>query len=462
MNKKLKILVPLVILAGVAAGLALPVSNLVVGLPVNRSLASIEATDPLFTHARDIMGQKCANCHTSDYVLPFYAKFPVAQDIIEKDIKLGLEFLDMPAALAHKETPAVSEVDLAKIEYTVDHKTMPPLRYLALHWNGGLTAKEADAVREWVKKTRAATYAEASLPQELKEHVIHPVPKSHNEDPAKVAIGGKMYNEKRLSKDDSLACAGCHELDKGGTDQLPVSKGVGDQLGPINAPTVFNAVFHTKQFWDGRAADLQEQADGPVNNPLEMASNWEEACPKLNADEALKQEFTAVYPEGFSKDTVTNAIATFEKTLITPNCAYDRYLEGDENALNAEAKAGLALFMDFGCAMCHVGKAMGGQSFEKMGRMADYFADRGNITDADHGRFSVTKNEADKFKLKTPGLRNIAITFPYFHDASTDDLGEAVAVMTKYQVGRTVTEKEQAEFVAFLKSLTGELNGRPL
>jgi cytochrome c peroxidase len=208
---------------------------------------------------------------------------------------------------------------------------------------------------------------------------------------------------------------------------------------------------------------LQEQADGPVNNPIEMATNWEEVIPKLEQDEALTQEFLAVYPEGYSKDTITEAIAEFEETLITPNAPFDKYLMGDENAIGEDAKQGYAHFKEFNCATCHVGKILGGQSFEKIGLKADYYADRGiEVIPEDLGRFNVTKDENDRYRLKTPTLRNITVTYPYFHDGSTSDLGEAVEVMAKYQVGKTLSPQQNEQIVAFLETLTGEYNGEPL
>jgi len=458
----MKRLVLVVIVLVVVAGLALPVSNLVVGLPASNSLSAIQTTDPHFDKAKAILAAKCVNCHTSEYNLPFYGKFPIAKPVIEWDIHEGIEYLDLVAAFQTQKGAPVSEVVLAKNEYVVERGTMPPMRYLALHWNGGLSASEKETVLAWVKETRRNHYAPAGLPPEVRERVIQPLPEDHGQDPAKVALGDKLYHDVRLSKDNTVSCASCHGLDKGGTDQEKFSEGVGGATGDINAPTTFNSGFQFVQFWDGRAATLEDQADGPVNNPIEMASNWPEAIPKLEQDAALTAAFKAQWPEGYSKDTVTSAIAIFERTLITPNSAFDKFLKGDQGALSPEARQGYGTFLDYACATCHAGKLMGGQSYEKMGRKADYFGDRGNVGKADYGRFNVTGEEEDRFRLKVPTLRNIALTMPYLHDGSTSDLAEVVGIMAKYMAGRDMASNDVGAVVQFLNALTGEYNGQVL
>ncbi|MCL5098428.1 MAG: cytochrome-c peroxidase, partial [Candidatus Omnitrophica bacterium] len=227
----------------------------------------------------------------------------------------------------------------------------------------------------------------------------------------KAELGRKLYHDKRLSGDDTVSCATCHDLAKGGTDQEKVSTGVRSQKGGINAPTTFNAAFQFKQFWDGRALTLEAQAGGPPNNPIEMDSNWKQIIGKLEADPAFAQEFKAAYPEGFTDKTITDAIAAFERTLLTPNSRFDKYLAGDANALSDDEVRGYARFKDTGCATCHSGVLLGGGSFEIMGRHGDYFKDRGGpVTDADKGRISVSKDGKDLHKFKVPTLRNVAKT----------------------------------------------------
>lgn len=454
-----KILIVLVIL--ILGGLAMPVSNLLVALPSSPALAAIPADDPLFAAVQGILQGKCSHCHTTDAGLPFYASFPLAKSMIQQDVDTGLRYMDLGEGFDAKRK-AATEVTLAKIEHSIEQNTMPPLPYVAMHWNASLSSADEKAILSWVRGTRVKHYAVAGLPAELQKQVVQPLPLAHAEKAPRVALGKTLFDDKRLSKDDTVACVTCHGLDKGGTDQEAVATGVGDQKGPINSPTVFNAVFNVKQFWDGRAVDLKDQAAGPVTNPIEMAAKWEDVIEKLNKDAALKAAFEKEYPAGFSKDTITDAIAIFEKTLITPNAPFDKFLKGDAAAIGDDAKAGFALFKDTGCAACHAGKALGGQSFELMGRAGDYFADRGNVQEADGGRFNETKKESDRHKFKVPTLRNIAVTFPYFHDAGAKTLEKAVLTMAKFQHGVEMQDADIAKIVAFLQTLTGEYQGKSL
>ena len=266
----------------------------------------------------------------------------------------------------------------------------------------------------------------------------------------------------RLSGDDTISCASCHDLDKGGTDQEKVSEGVRGQLGGINAPTTFNSGFQFEQFWDGRAATLEEQADGPPNNPIEMGSNWEQIVGKLEADEAFTKAFNETFPDGYSKENLTGAIAVFERTLVTPNSRLDQFLMGKADALTDDEKQGYDIFIEQGCATCHVGNILGGQSFEEMGRKEDYFAQRGNVREADYGRMNATGKEADRYHFKVPTLRNIKLTHPYLHDGTTSDLAEVVQVMARYQSGEKLSETDARLVAKFLETLTGEYEGKPL
>ena len=279
-------------------------------------------------------------------------------------------------------------------------------------------------------------------------------------DANKVSLGRKLFHDKRLSADNTLSCASCHDLHKGGADGSVSATGIRGQIGPINSPTVFNSAYSVKQFWDGRAATLEEQAGGPVNNPLEMGSNWKQVLGKLNQDPQLVGEFKRVYPDGITSENIVSAIATFERSLVTPNSKLDKYLRGDKTALSSVEAHGYQLFKA-NCISCHAGKNMGGLSFEKMGRKADYFADRHTpLTKADYGLYNFTHKEDDKFKFKVPTLRNIAQTAPYFHDGSAKTLTDAVRVMGKYQVGKNFNNAEVADLTAFLKTLTGEYGDR--
>lgn len=455
---------PILALAGVIIVIAVlfPIINLIVGLPKGIQLGSQIGASEGYVAAAQALGQKCGNCHTAQGNLPFYAALPIASSLVKGDIEKGTEWLDMVAAFAKAPAEPACEATLAKIEKCIQDGSMPPHRYLAMHWDGALTADEKQAILSWIHQVRAAHYASPAAPDPLKTAVIQPIPQPPKLDAKKVSLGKRLYHDTRLSKDNTISCASCHDLAKGGTDQAPVSTGVAGAKGGINAPTVYNAAFHIAQFWDGRAADLAAQAAGPPANPIEMASSWPEIVQKLSGDPAFKTEFEASYPSGISQENICDAIATYEKTLVTPNSDFDRFLLGDQGALGDVAKKGHDLFMEAGCATCHAGIAMGGRSFEKMGRTDDYFAHRGNLTDADIGRAGVTKNEADKHKFKVPTLRNVALTGPYFHDASAKTLAEAVQTMGKYQSGTKFSDLETAQLVSFLESLTGELDGKKL
>lgn len=277
----------------------------------------------------------------------------------------------------------------------------------------------------------------------------------------KVALGERLFSEKRLSADNSLACASCHDLARGGVDRLPVSVGVGGKTGPINAPTVFNAALNFAQFWDGRAATLEEQAAGPIHNPLEMASSWAEVIPKLQQDAAYREAFARLYPgRGIGAETIVDAIAAFERTLFTES-RFDRFLRGDASALDALERAGYRQFLDYGCASCHQGALVGGNMYQRFGVINDYFAGR-TASKADLGRYNVTGREEDRHVFKVPSLRNVAVTPPYFHDASVASLDEAVVVMAKYQLGRSLPADDVKAISAFLRALTGTWRGRDL
>ncbi|MCC6142660.1 MAG: heme-binding domain-containing protein [Candidatus Hydrogenedentes bacterium] len=438
--------------------LAVPVVNLAWHPHAATALTTSEA-NPDFVPVAKVLEDNCSSCHVKDAKLPFYASLPVVKGLVAQDVSEGIRFLDLVNALNPQGSPEASEVALAKLENVVAEGTMPPLRFKALHWNMSLNSQERSTLLNWIAALRTEYFGTPTAAADFKAEVIQPIPDSVEANPAKVELGRQLYHDVRLSGDNTLSCASCHALDKGGTDQAPVSTGINGQKGPINSPTTFNSGFQFVQFWDGRAADLKEQAAGPVHNPLEMGSNWDQVLPKLQEDADFVQAFTAVYPEGLSGDAITDAIAEFERTLITPNSPFDKYLKGDQQAIGAKAHKGYEIFKEAGCANCHVGKAMGGQSFERMGRYREYFQ---NPKDPDFGRYNVTKAEADKFHFKVPLLRNVEVTFPYFHDASTSDLAEAVRVMADHQSRRKLSDMEVDQIVSFLHTLTGEYQGQSL
>ncbi|MET0209052.1 MAG: cytochrome-c peroxidase [Burkholderiaceae bacterium] len=298
--------------------------------------------------------------------------------------------------------------------------------------------------------------------QAQNEEPIRPIPLSVPLDAKKVALGEKLFHDKRLSRDNSLSCASCHALDRGGVDGKSVSIGINGAKGLVNSPTVFNSGSNFRQFWDGRANSLEEQASGPINNPKEMGSNWPEVMAKLAKDGELVVGFKAAYADGLQQKNIQDALAVFQRSLSTPNSRFDKHLRGDKTALNADELRGYQLFKNYGCVACHQGVNVGGNMFQVFGVMGDYFAKRGGVTEADYGRFNVTKNEADKHMFKVPSLRNVAVTAPYFHDGSAKTLNDAVDVMFKYQLGRTAPQQDKELIVKFLYTLTGEFRGHPL
>jgi cytochrome c peroxidase len=284
--------------------------------------------------------------------------------------------------------------------------------------------------------------------QDLVEPLKAPVVK----EPAKVELGKKLFFDPRLSKSGFISCNSCHNLSTGGSDNLKTSIGHNWQKGPINSPTVLNSVLSVAQFWDGRAKNLKEQAGGPIANPGEMASSHQLAVEVLNSIPGYVTEFKAAYGKNtISIDEVTDAIAKFEETLITPNSRFDKYLKGDKKALTPTEVAGWEIFKDSGCTACHNGAALGGATFQKMGLVEPY-----KTNNPAEGRSAVTKDEADRFNFKVPTLRNVELTYPYFHDGEAATLKEAVNIMARIQLGKTYTEAEADKVVAFLKTLTGD------
>ncbi len=265
-------------------------------------------------------------------------------------------------------------------------------------------------------------------------------------------LGKKLYFDPRLSKSGFISCNSCHNLSMGGTDNLKTSIGHNWQQGPINAPTVLNSSMNVAQFWDGRAPDLKAQAGGPIANPGEMAFTHKLAVSVLESIPGYITDFKLVFgDDGIDIDKVTDAIAEFEKTLVTPNSPFDRWLLGDQQAINDQQLTGYQLFKNSGCAACHNGPAMGGTSFQKMGVVAPYHA-----KSPAQGLVAVTGKDADRFKFKVPTLRNVNMTYPYFHDGEAETLTEAVDVMGRLQLGKKFSEKENAQIVAFLNTLTGD------
>jgi len=281
---------------------------------------------------------------------------------------------------------------------------------------------------------------------------IDPIRPVQNVNLAQVELGKKLYFDPRLSMSGFISCNSCHNLSMGGTDNLKTSIGHKWQQGPINSPTVLNSSLSIAQFWDGRAADLKEQAGGPIANPMEMGFTHTLAIDVLQSIPGYVVEFKQVFgKDTIDIDMVTLAIAEFEKTLVTPNSRFDQWLLGDQDAMTTKELAGYKLFKESGCIACHYGEAMGGTSYQKMGLIEPYQTKNPAV-----GRADVTGKDADRFMFKVPTLRNVELTYPYFHDGEAQTLTEAVDIMGRLQLGKKFTKEENAQVVAFLKTLTGD------
>ena len=281
---------------------------------------------------------------------------------------------------------------------------------------------------------------------------IQPIEPARITNPAKVELGKQLFFDPRLSKSGFISCNSCHNLSMGGSDNLPSSIGHNWQQGPINSPTVLNSSLNLAQFWDGRAADLKEQAGGPIANPMEMGFTHTLAVDVLESIPQYKEAFKKVYGKNsIDIDQVTDAIAAFEETLVTPNSRFDKWLKGDKKALTKDELAGYKLFKEVGCTACHNGSAVGGNSFQKMGLVEPY-----STQNPAEGVAGLTGNDADRMKFKVPTLRNVELTYPYFHDGAYWNLEEAVDVMARLQLGRKLEKKQIDQITAFLKTLTGE------
>ena len=297
-----------------------------------------------------------------------------------------------------------------------------------------------------------AVWALPLLAQVPRSEPITPIEPARITRPALVELGKKLYFDPRLSKSGFISCNSCHNLSMGGSDNLTTSIGHNWQKGPINAPTVLNSGMNVAQFWDGRAATLKAQAGGPIANPGEMAFTHELAVEMLATIPGYVIEFQQAFgTPAIDIDRVTTAIAAFEETLVTPNARFDKWLRGDKRALSLEEERGYDLFKASGCTACHNGPAAGGASFRKMGVVEPY-----RTSSPAEGRVAVTGKDADRFNFKVPTLRNVELTYPYFHDGAANTLAESVEVMGRIQLGRRYTPAETASIVAFLKTLTGD------
>ena len=274
-----------------------------------------------------------------------------------------------------------------------------------------------------------------------------------------MALGERLFNDPRLSRDQTTACATCHDLKSGGADGKPRSIRPGGTPTPVNTPSIFNVALNFRLFWDGRAGSLEEQIQGPQED---TGTDWQVVVQRLRVDMTYVSAFAAAYPDGLTVSSLQDALVAFERSLVTPDSRFDRYLRGDNNAITPEEKEGYRLFKAYGCTACHQGVNMGGNMYQKVGVMGDYFAKRGDIAPADLGRYRVTKLERDRYMFRVPGLRNVALTAPYLHDGKIKTLEDAVKGMSKFMLGRPVEPHDVKLITEFLHTLNGEYKGRRL
>ncbi|MBD9502825.1 cytochrome-c peroxidase [Pseudomonas sp. BGr12] len=305
----------------------------------------------------------------------------------------------------------------------------------------------------------AAAQANADVLRDNANSIFKPIPEQASDklDPNQIELGRQLFFEPRLSASHVISCNTCHNIGTGGADNVPASSGHAWQKGARNSPTVFNAVFNVAQFWDGRAKDLEEQAKGPVQNPVEMHNTPKNVEATLRSMPEYVASFEKAFPsdkQPVSFDNMARALQAFESTLITPNSRFDLYLKGDDNALDAREKKGLQTFMSSGCISCHNGVNLGGQAYFPFGLVKK--PDGKILPTGDKGRFEVTKTQNDQYVFRAAPLRNIALTAPYFHSGQVWDLEEAVAIMGTAQLGKQLNAEEVGDIVAFLKTATGK------
>ncbi|MEY4209805.1 MAG: hypothetical protein RLZ92_183 [Pseudomonadota bacterium] len=287
-----------------------------------------------------------------------------------------------------------------------------------------------------------------------------PAPADNPTTAEKVELGKMLYHDPRLSSTGTVSCASCHNTMLGGEDNRPNSMGVNGQTGGRSAPTVWNAAFNKVQFWDGRAASLEAQAAGPVTNPIEMGmKSWDDVVARLKTIEGYQVAFEKAFGDknSISKDNATKAIAAYERTLITPNSAYDKYVSGNKSALTEQQVRGLEKVNQLGCTSCHSGPAFNGPgAFQKFPVVTNGYFEAQHHFSKDGGLAEVTGKDSDKHMWKVPTLRNIALTAPYFHNGSVKTLEQAVFIMGKLQLDKELSDADVNDIVAFLNALTGE------
>lgn len=316
-------------------------------------------------------------------------------------------------------------------------------------------AVAACASPEWTLERAGATSAGATEPPPFTDGILAPLPLERPLPDRRVRLGARLFHEPRLSHDDRVSCAVCHNLALGGANGQARSSLPGRAGVPVNVPTVFNLAYDFRYSWSGRFVDVGEQIDTAMGLKEAMNTSWDAAFQKLRGDADYVREFEVAYPDGLSAANLRDAVIRYNLSLTTPGARFDRYLRGQLDLRPDEAR-GYEMFRDYGCVSCHQGVNVGGNMFQRFGVMRDYFADRGQVTKADLGLYDATRREEDRHVFRVPSLRNVALTAPYFHDGSASTLTDAVQTMARYQLGRELTQPQAADIVAFLGALTGE------
>jgi cytochrome c peroxidase len=291
------------------------------------------------------------------------------------------------------------------------------------------------------------------------EEAIAPVLQTERQWP-KIELGRKLFNDVQLSRSNTLACASCHRLDRSGADGLARALGADGKPLEFNSPTIFNVALNFRLNWRGNFRTLEEQNEAVLLDGRLMNTTWHELLAKLADDQDYVRAFAAVYGGNPERSRVLDALATFQRSLVTPDARFDRYLKGERGAITAEEERGYQLFKSYGCVSCHQGRNLGGNLFQKFGIFGD--PQRRSVSEGDLGRFSITRIESDRNVFRVPSLRNVAVTSPYFHDGSASSLNEAVHIMARVQLGRELPEQDIGLIVKFLGTLTGEHQGRSL
>ena len=291
---------------------------------------------------------------------------------------------------------------------------------------------------------------------------VQPVPAAKNLNPDKVILGEALFHDARFGRDNGMSCASCHLLNDNGANHRHRTLGRNGIELDVNTPTVFNSSLNHQLFWDGRAMNMYQQIDFVVSNEKEFATSWPVIVKKLKKDKSYVATFNKLYDDGISADSIRDAIVTFERSLLTLNSRFDRYLLGETEAISAEEKEGYRLFKAYGCIACHQGSNVGGNLFMKIGIFGNFVSDHDKQEKADLGRFNITHDKTDRHVFRVPSLRLAALTAPYFHDGSVKTLSQAVKLMAKYQLGREIQEQDVRLIVAFLNTLPGEYKGKPL